>query len=298
MNSFDDLTSIPNMASLPNVSPRLRREDIKASRVPVISVPTTLSGAEYSNHAGTTNDLTHVKWHFVPPIQSPSLVILDPSLTTTIPIAKWISSGVRAIDHCVETLCHPRCDGESYKCAKSGLEALLPGLLQCRKLHHSEELEGRLQCQLGAMNSMAFVHRGLQLGASHGIGHMLGPMGVRHGETSCVLMPAVARYNAAHGLENRARQEAVADIIWSSPDIVSDALRSRGLTRGEADLSDMLDAFITELGMPRTLQEVGIERCHLEELAERSLKDDLLRTNPVLITSKEQVLEILEKVAG
>lgn len=49
--------------------------------------------------------------------------------------------------------------------------------------------------------------------------------------------------------------------------------------------------------MPRTLKEVGVGREKLEALAANCLKDAWLKTNPVPLTEKKQVLEILEWVA-
>ena len=46
---------------------------------------------------------------------------------------------------------------------------------------------------------------GVPMGASHGIGHQLGPLGVGHGETSCILLPAVCRYNEGVNLERQRR---------------------------------------------------------------------------------------------
>lgn len=62
-------------------------------------------------------------------------------------------------------------------------------------------------------------------------------------------------------------------------------------------MRDVIGAIITELGMPRTLKEVGVGREKLEALAANCLKDAWLKTNPVPLTEKKQVLEILEWVA-
>ena len=65
---------------------------------------------------------------------------------------------------------------------------------------------------------------------------------------------------------------------------------------GNGDLGDILDAVIRELGMPRTLKDVGVGKDKLDLLAENSLKDHWIKTNAVPITEKSQVMEILEMV--
>jgi len=139
---------------------------------------------------------------------------------------------------------------------------------------------------------MSAVGSGVPLGASHAISHQLGPLGVGHGQTSCILLPAVCKWNAAQGANN-ARQQACVDILIQDPEV-------RRLTsdHNNSDLGDILDAVIRKLDMPRTLKDVGVYRDKLDLLAENSLKDHWIKTNAVPITEKSQVMEILEMVVG
>jgi alcohol dehydrogenase class IV len=217
-------------------------------------------------------------------------VILDAALTTTTPDKYWLSTGVRAVDHCVETLCSLHSHREGDEAAEKGLKQLVPGLLASKE--SKQDLEARHKCQLGVIDAMAAVKSGVDLGASHGIGHQLGPLGVGHGETSCILLPSVCKYNAK---VNRERQKKVADILWGDEKAKA-VLEGKGLLKETADLGDLLDAFISALGMPRTLKSVGVGRDKLDTLAENSLSDKWCHTNPIPLTVKAQVLEILETV--
>lgn len=73
---------------------------------------------------------------------------------------------------------------------------------------------------------------------------------------------------------------------------MQDALSTRGLKEEEAQLSDVLDAIIRELGMPRSLKDVGVSKNEIDQLAENSLHDRLAATNPVPLKEKQQVLEV------
>ena len=278
--------------NLPYVGDRRQSNDARAPTVRIITIPTSLSGGEYSNYGGSTDDETHLKFQFSPPLKGPALIVLDGSLNVTTPLKIWLQSGVRAIDHCVECLCSLQSDPVSDKASEQGLRALVPALLKCKA--DPSDATARLDCLLGVNHSMVAINNGVYGGASHGIGHMLGPLGVGHGETSCILLPAVCKYNAAHKA-NVERQQAIIDILWSLKE-TRPVLERGGLKEGTADLGDMLDAVVRELGMPRTLKEVKIGRDKLDSLAENSLHDPFLVTNPVSITKKEQVLEILEMV--
>ncbi|KAI0123909.1 putative Fe-containing alcohol dehydrogenase [Xylariales sp. AK1849] len=278
------------LESLCPTSPR-KRQGIKPSQIAVVCIPTSLSGGEYSATAGATNDESGRKYSFSGNgLAGPSLVILDPQLSASTPEHVWISTGVKAVDHCVETLCSLKSDEEADGEAKKGLEKLIPGLLLCKQ--NPRDLEARLQCQLGVIDAMSACSRGVPLGASHGIGHQLGPAGVGHGETSCVLLPAVCKYNYEQGA-NRERQEAIVDLLWKDQKAI--ALFEESDLGKEADLGDLLDAIIRALGMPRTLKEFDIGKDDFDLIAEHSLQDRWVMTNPASL-NKVGVLEILNMI--
>ena len=263
--------------------------------VPIICIPTTLSAGEYSRFGGGTSSVTHLKVIMTHGKMYPSLIILDPALSTTTPESVWLSTGVRAIDHCVEEICSSMAIPEVDVEAEKALKLLIPNLLKTKA--NPSDLEARLQCQLATnyvLVMLLYAPEILLVGASHGIGHQLGPLGVGHGHTSCILLPAVLSYNAK---ENSEKQQKVKDIIWSDSTVV-EVLKKAGLVKEKTNAGDALDAVFRELGMPRTLKEVGVGRDKLDVLAENSLKDQCCVVNPIPLTKKEQVLEILEMVVG
>jgi alcohol dehydrogenase class IV len=150
-----------------------KRAEIKAPTVPIISVPTSLSAGEYSNFAGGTEDRSRRKYSFQAPLRGPELIILDPELAESTPDSIWLSTGVRAVDHCVETLCAVvGTTPESDKLAQNALGLLVPGLLNCKK--NRADRDAHLRCQLGSVDAMAACTSGsIELGASHGIGHQV-----------------------------------------------------------------------------------------------------------------------------
>lgn len=79
---------------------------------------------------------------------------------------------------------------------------------------------------------------------------------------------------------------------------VQEVAKNYNINTETADLGDILDGIIRELGMPRSLKDVGVGRDQLDKLAEHSLEDRWCKTNPVPLEKKEQVLEILEMVVG
>src|ERR1700692_13557 len=173
-----------------------------APSVRQISVPTTIAGGEFSALAGVTNQRTQVKELLRHVWVSPRAVILDPAVTLHTPEWLWLSTGIRAVDHCVEGLCsreaHPYADAQAQK----GLSMLAQALPRVKA--DPTDLDARVDFQIGPWLSMGPLSAGIPMGASHGIGYVLGAVyNVPHGYTSCVMLPSVLRWNKSVRSEER-----------------------------------------------------------------------------------------------
>lgn len=262
---------------------QVTQPEIRAPRVRQIAVPTTLSGGEFGMSAGCTDTRRGIKQAFRHPLHVPQVVVLDPRLARHTPTDLWLSSGVRAIDHAVETICSPLATAHSDGPALQALRLLTRALPKCAGLNNSSEPPGdaaRLDCQLGVWASMDHHQDGTPMGASHGIGHVLGgTCAVGHGHTSCVMLPSVLRWNHSQNAHRQA--------------LVSEAFGRPGVPAG-----DVVSAFIAELGMPQTLKEVGVSPEQFARIAELAMHDRYIHHNPRPIRGPEDVLEILQLAAG
>ncbi len=255
-----------------------RFPEYRPPRVRQITVPTTLSAGEFNARAGVTDTRLRLKQSYINPGIVPVSVILDPAVTVHTPEWLWLSSGVRAIDHAVETLCSIDANEYTDGTSLQALRALSDGL--ARSKADKNDLEGRLRCLMGAWLSMVGIVSGTMLGASHAIGHILGgSANVPHGHTSCVMLPYVLDYNYE---VNADRQREI----------------SAALGQPDRRASEILDELIRGLGMPRTLKEVSVAKDDLPRLAENCMLDDWTFSNPRKIDRPEQVLEILNAAYG
>ena len=155
----------------------------RPSQMPFITIPTTLSGGEYSNAAGITDAITKQKYQFVGGLRGPGLVILPAELTIHTPLDTWLASGVRGVDHCVEALCtlqRPK-DPKVWDYVRTsqieGLQSLIPSLLWTKK--DPSDADSRRLAQIGAKHAMVSLNKRVKKGASHAIGHALGPSTTR-----------------------------------------------------------------------------------------------------------------------
>jgi maleylacetate reductase len=246
---------------------------MQAPTVRQISVPTTIAGGEFSAIAGVTNARTRVKEMLRHELVMPRAAILDPAMTVHTPEWLWLSTGIRALDHCVEGLCsreaHPYADAQAVK----GLSMLTQALPRVKA--DPLDLDARMDCQIGTWLSMGPLSAGVPMGASHGIGYVLGAVhDVPHGYTSCVMLPAVMRWNKP---ANPGRQ----------------ALVSAAMGHPGEDAADVLDWFIRDLGLPRSLHDVRIGPEHFDRIAEQAMATPWIPRNPRKIDSPAQVRKIL-----
>jgi maleylacetate reductase len=250
------------------------RPAVKPVSVRSLAVPGTLSAGEFTAFAGCTDTERHVKESFAHPLMMPRAVILDPAVAAHTPEWLFLSTGIRAVDHAVEDICsvnsQPFSDGTSLH----ALRLLGKGLRAVKA--DPKAADARLDCQIGAWLSMIGSQNNVQKGASHGIGHVLGGTAdVPHGYTSCVMLPHVLRFNAEVNADRQA---------W-----ISEALGEPGKAA-----ADVVARLIADLGLPLRLRDVGVKEDMLDRIAEGSMHDRWVHTNPRRIDGPATVRKLLD----
>ena len=248
-----------------------------ADAIRMIAVPTTLSAAEFNAFAGISDPRKGIKESFGHRLIVPRVIMLDPAATLATPMDLMLSTGLKAVDHAVERLCsqqaHPFVLGTATEALK-----LLARALPAHKAN-PDDMATRLDLQFGMWLSIGAGTSGVGVGASHGIGHVLGAAcHVPHGHTSCVMLPSVLRWNLP---ANGERQKRVGE-AFGKPD---------------AAAGDLVEGLVKALGLPGRLSEVGVGRDRFREIAEKSMHDRAVLNNPRPIKGPEQVMEILELAA-
>ena len=238
-----------------------------------IAAPTTLTGADFSDLAGCVDEATHRKQLFSGAEIGPAAIILDPAITVHTPMDLWLSSGIRSLDHAVETLCssapEPLADAGALHAIR-----LLSRSLPATKADPGD-LDARLECQLAVGMACAGLNR-VPYGASHGLGHQLGAvLGMSHGHTSCVMMPHVMAHNLSATTEAQA--------------LIAGAMGRAGTPAGVA-----VAELIASLGLPTTLRDAGATPEHLPTIAQGSIAHPWVTGNAVPFASPDQLLKLLE----
>ena len=232
---------------------RLSGATPSAAALPHVAVPTTLSAGEFTAVAGITDDASRAKHATVDPRLAPRVVLLDPELSAATPAWLWAASGMRAVDHAVETLY------STFQHPVSSSQAAAALAMLARHLEPSLDAaahDARVQCQTAAwMSVQGIAYAGL--GLSHALGHQIGPRwNVAHGVTSCITLP--------HAMRAIARKR---------PDLFERMAPALGIPFGsnatEAALAcaDAVAALVARLGLPSSLSAVGVPRAELVSVA-------------------------------
>jgi alcohol dehydrogenase class IV len=281
----EGITTTEQLRELGQQHNLMLRPDLDGKSLPLqVSIPTTLSAGEFNSGGGNVLDeqaghkirVGHRRLYA-------DLIVLDPEMTAGTPDWLWLSTGVKALDHCIERL---YCSGNQPAIdapVLTAAELLFKHLPRSRKA--SGDAEARLHCVVGAWLSMMGAPN-FAMGLSHAMGHIIGvKYSVGHGYTSCVTQPYVMEFNRPASTDKQAL-----------------LARSAGLdTRGMSDESaaeaaaQFVGEFIVGLGMPHRVRDLEIPEEDLPALAEAILSDGGCRSNPVPITNASQVMEVLKK---
>lgn len=238
-----------------------------------IAVPTTLSGGEYSSGAGATDPARKMKDMYLAPDMCARVVVLDPAITVHTPEWLWLSTAIRALDHAIEGYCAAASNPLVQGTALHAMRFLASSLRRTKK--DPSDLEARQDSQMAVWLAASGLGR-VPMGASHGIGYLLGTFcGVPHGYTSCVMLPAVLRWNEP---ATAARQKDIAAAL--------------GMPGAAA--ADAVAALLDDLGLPRTLADVGVTPDRLDAIAASGARHPVVKGNPRSIASAADVMEILK----
>lgn len=224
---------------------------------PHVAIPTTLSAGEFTAVAGVTDEKTRIKRAITDPRIAPRTVYTDPTVTLETPAWLWAATGVRALDHAVESIYSTRHHPLSDALAARGLSLLVEHLPRSLATSGAAQLEHCSQCQIGAWMSV-FGMTNAGFGLSHALGHQIGPRWeVPHGITSCITLPHAMRFMAGLAPE---RFKPIADGLGVLFDPSSPGA-------GALACADRMASFIAQFDLPRRLRDARVPANELGEIA-------------------------------
>jgi alcohol dehydrogenase class IV len=243
--------------------------------MPHVAIPTTLSGAEHTDLAGVTDGATGAKHIYRYRGLAPKAVILDPTVAQFTPPTLWAASGIRALDHAVESMLATGSMTIVDSLATTAIQLLQSNLV--RSVTDPEDLETRLNCLLAAWLSIYGITN-TGAGLSHAIGHQLATrFGFLHGIASAIMLPHVMEFNAPYTQTKLAKVAAAFARTDGSTTAAPDAVRE----------------LIDRLCLPTTISEAGGDASQFAAMATEVVDDISVATNPRPV-SQADIVELLQ----
>ena len=252
---------------------------------PTIAVNTTAgTSAEITINYVITDEDRGVKMVCVDKNSIALLSVNDPELMVDKPADLTAATGMDALTHAIETIVTPGAnvitDATALQAVKLIFEALPTAVRDGHNIDAREKMVNA--CFLAGM---AFSNAGL--GFVHAMAHQLGGLyDLPHGVCNAMLLPIVERENAKRVPE---KFRLIADALGFDTEGRSDAACSNYVIERIVELSE-------EVGIPKSLKELGVENPDLELLAENALKDACAPGNPYMPTKEETIAMFKEIV--
>jgi maleylacetate reductase len=160
--------------------------------VPVVSVPTTYSGAEWTSFYGIRDPERRMRGGGAG--AQLGGVVYEPELTLSLPRAETVGTALNALAHSAEALYVDGHNADADEHALTG--ARLIGEWLPRVVDEPHDLEARTRLLEGAMHS-GMALGGSMLALGHAIAQALGGRyGLPHGAMNALALPAALRFNA------------------------------------------------------------------------------------------------------
>ena len=243
-------------------------------QLPLLAVNTTAGTAsEMTRFTIITDETRHVKMAIVDKHVTPFLSVNDSGMMEGMPAALTAATGMDALTHAVESYVSTAATPLTDACAVKAIELIaryLPTAVSEPKNQEAREKMAYAQFLAG----MAFNNA--SLGYVHAMAHQLGGFyDLPHGVCNALLLPHVEAFNmgAASGKLN----EVGAILQANNPQLAG--LDPVAAIKKLADI----------VGIPKSLEELGVKREDFDVLAENALKDVCGLTNPVQASHAEIV---------
>ena len=248
----------------------------KGPRLPLILVPTTAgTGSEVTTIAIVTISESEKKG-VVSPQLLPDVALLDAELTLGLPSHVTAATGIDAMVHAIEAFTTKRLKNPVSDCLAKEALRLLAGNLD-KAVKSGSDVIARENMLLGAcLAGMAFTNA--PVAGVHALAYPIGArFHVPHGLSNSLMLGPVMRFNL----------EVAHTMYAELGKIIKPGLQ--GSTQEQAaQLIDYLGSLAGELGLAKSLVEVGITANDVDQLAkEAMLQTRLLQNSPREITLRD-----------
>ena len=256
-----------------------RAQPLTERSVPYVAIPTTAgTGAEVTRNAVLMAEEERVKVSLRSPFMLPTVALVDPELTYSLPRDVTASTGLDALTQCLEPFVSSKANPITDALAREGIRRAAGALR--RVVRDGRDVEARRDMSIASLcGGLALANA--KLGAVHGFAAPLGGMfPMPHGVACARLLAPVAAANV-RALRERtpasrslARYQEVARMVTGRADALAE------------DGAEWLAALVEELGVPR-LGTYGVRASDVGRVVEQAKRASSMQGNPVALNEEE-----------
>ncbi len=253
--------------------------------LPVIAVTTTSgTGSQVTQVAVVTHTQTRDKSAIFDPIVYPKVAIVDPELMVTLPVHVTAATGFDVLCHSFESTVHVNTTPYAQLMAWEAIQRVVTDLPAA--LDDGSNIDARSSLAWAdTLAGLCIANVGVTL--PHGIGMAIGGMypHVAHGEALALTYPAFTRFTWEAAVPQFA---AMGRLLIRDTDSVPDQDVAR-------QSCEALDGFLKKVGLWMGLEDKGVPEEELPALAKQSMVLPDYESNPRVVESEAQMLELLQQ---
>ena len=261
----------------------------------LVCIPTTSgTGAEVTPFAVITDSNTGMKYPIADYSITPSVAIVDPQFTYSLPKSMIAYTGLDVLTHAIESYVSALASDYTRGLSLQAIELVFQSL---RDSYNTDaHLPKETMHNASTIAGMAFANA--FLGINHSLAHKIGAeFNIAHGYANAILMPHVIRYNAI----NNGKTQVWAKYEYFRAD--EDYARIAKLIGCEGETTEeLVEALVQEviklgqdLGLTLSIKDQGVSReefeAKVDKLAELAYEDQCTVANP-----KEPMIEELKEI--
>ncbi|MGX7071332.1 bifunctional acetaldehyde-CoA/alcohol dehydrogenase [Helcococcus kunzii] len=261
----------------------------------LVCIPTTSgTGSEVTPFAVITDSETHVKYPIADYSLTPSVAIVDPQFTYTLPKSMVAYTGMDVLTHAFESYVSAMASDYTRGLSLQAVELVFSSLKDSyyTDAHEPKETMHNASTIAGMAFANAF------LGINHSLAHKIGAeFNIPHGYANAILMPHVIRYNA----KNNGKTQVWAKYEYFRAD--EDYARIAKLAGCEGNTAEeLVEALVQkvitlgkDLNLKLSIKDQGVSKeefeAKVDKLAELAYLDQCTTANP-----KEPMIEELKEI--
>ena len=237
---------------------------------PLIMMPSTSgTGADVSQFCIVTDTARHTKITIMGRALVPDVSVIDPRLLTTMPDDLDAATGLDALTHGIEAFVSLARGPLTDHHALQAISLVHANLVRTMMRPHDTAARSAM-AQAALEAGLAFTNA--ILGATHAMSHQAGGMlDLPHGVVNGVLLPHVIRFN---GVTVPERFVPIAQAMGLAD--LAGAPAEESVERVAEEVRRLGD----EVGVPKGLGDLGVTDADIPRLAQLTLGDACLTTNP------------------